>query len=136
MTYRYARQVWQKGVDQHMRDIGGDMVKGELPQEWEGMKKAGDLLPDPTKYGEYVKVRDIAGGPVKIVGIVDWSGAGDPTMGGRPGLLINADLVDGSKVWFIVSHQVLYRKLNDLRGCYPFLATFYKVDKKRYFDVK
>ena len=119
-----------------MKDIGGNMVKGELPQEWEGMKKAGELLPDPTKYGEYVKVRDIAGGMVKITGIFDWSGAGDPTMGSRPGLLVNADLVDGGKVWFIVSHQVLYRKLNDLRPAVPFLATFYKVDKKRYFDVK
>ena len=136
MTYRYARQVWQKGVDSHMKAMEEEMVKEERPQEWEGLKTAGEMLPSPTEYGEYVKVRDIAGGMVKITGIFDWSGAGDPTMGMRPGLLINADLVDGSKVWFIVSHQVLYRKLNDLRGCYPFLATFYKVDKKRYFDVK
>lgn len=119
-----------------MKSIGGDMVNGERSQEWEGLKTAGEVLPSPTEYGEYVKVRDIAGGMVKVVRIVDWSGKGDPTMGNKPGLLVNADLVDGSKIWFIVSHQVLYRKLNDLRAMVPFLATFYKVDKKRYFDIK
>lgn len=119
-----------------MKEIGGGMVKETLPEEWEGIKKAGDILPSVVGYGAYVKVRDIAGGPVKVVMIDDWFGTGDPSMKGGPSLVINADLVNGDKVWFIVSHQVLYRKLNELRNASPFIATFYKVDKKRYFDIK
>jgi len=107
----------------------------KLPEAWKDRKSVQELLPDPTKYGEYVKVREIEGSPVLIVAIGEWSGIGDPGMDSGPALLVNADLIGGDKVWFIVSHQVLYRKLNDLRESVPFLATFAKVDKKRYYDV-
>lgn len=123
-------------VDRHLKEIGGDIDVGKIPEEWENLASAGDLLPSPTEYGEYVKVRDIVGSPIKVVRIIDWSGMGDPSMKSGPSVLVNADLVGGGKVWFIVSHQVLYGKLNDLRDQVPFLATFYKVDKKRYFDVE
>jgi len=112
------------------------MAKQELPDDWKGQKKAGELLPSPMKDREYVKVRDIAGGPVLVRSVSDWGGSGDPSMKGGPSLLVTADLVGGDKVWFIVSHQVLYRKLNELRSEVPFVATFYKVDKKRYFDIE
>lgn len=108
----------------------------KLPEEWAGLPSVGDLSPSPTEYGEYVKVRDIEGSPVRIVRIEDWTGVGDPSMKSGPSLVVNADLIGGEKGWFIVSHQVLYRKLDALRQSVPFLATFYKVDKKRYYDVK
>ena len=108
----------------------------ELPSEWIGKEHVSDLVSSPTEYGEYVKVRDIVGGPILVQSVGDWSGAGDPSMKHGDSLIITADLVSGDKVWFIVSHQVLYRKMNALREKVPFIATFYKVDKKRYFDVK
>jgi len=123
-------------MDDHITQLGGDIDMTKLPPEWKDRKSVSDLLPDPTKYGEYVKVREIEGSPVEVVRIEDWTGEGDPAMKSGPGLLINANLIGGDKVWFIVSHEVLYRKLNDLRDALPFLATFYKVDKKRYYDVK
>jgi len=123
-------------VNEHLKQIGGDIDVAKLPQEWQDRKSVTDLLPDPTKYGDYVKVREIEGSPVEIVAIGDWSGAGDPTMSTGPALLVNANLVAGEKVWFIIAHEVLYRKLNDLRDQVPFLATFFKVDKKRYYDVQ
>jgi len=136
MPFRYRDAEYHRRVDAHLKQIGGDIDVAKLPQDWQDRKSVTDLLPDPTKYGEYVKVREIEGSPVMIVAICDWSGEGDPSLKTGPALLVNADLIGGDKVWFIVAHQVLYRKLNDLRDQLPFLATFYKVDKKRYYDVK
>lgn len=136
MTFRYRDREYHRGVDAHLREIGGDIDMAKIPQEWGDKKTASELLPSPMKDREYVKVRDIAGGPVMVRTIGDWGGSGDPTMKSGPSLLVTADLVDGGGVWFIVSHQVLYRKLNELREAVPFVATFYKVDKKRYFDVE
>lgn len=136
MSYRYRVQDYHRRVDAH---LGSILEKGDevgIPKEWDGRKSVGDLVPSPTDYGEYVKVRDIAGNPVLVQSVGDWSGTGDPTMRTGPSLVITADLVGGDKVWFIVSHQVLYRKLNALRDLVPFLATFFKVDKKRYYDVE
>lgn len=136
MAYRYRVKQYHDRVTQHLKEIGGDIDVTKLPEEWRDHKSVADLLPDPTKYGDYVKVSEIEGGPIMIRRIGDWSGTGDPSMSSGAALLVNADLVGGEKVWFIVSHVVLYRKLNDLRDRIPFVATFFRVDKKRYYDVK
>lgn len=134
--FRYKARQELRGVDKHLKSIGGKMGKTEIPEEWKGFKTASDLIPPRIGYGDYIKVREIVGTPVKIVYIGEWSGKGDPSMKGGPSLLINADLVGGGKCWFVVSHQVLYNKLKALQIDVPFLATFYKVDKKRYFDIE
>lgn len=136
MAFRFRDRQYHEEVSRHLKEIGGDIDVSKIPEEWDNLQNVGEMLPSPTAYGDYCRVRDIVGSPVKIVRIEDWSGEGDPTMKSGPALIVNADLIGDSKVWFVVSQEVLYRKLDVLRDRCPFLATFHQVEDKRYFDVE
>jgi hypothetical protein len=96
----------------------------------------GDVIPPLTQQGEYVQVRDIAGVDMILSAMDDWHGQGDPQYGDNPSLLVAGQRQDGTKIWFIVAHEVLYRKLSAIRNDLPLVAQFFKPEGKRYFDVK
>lgn len=108
------------------------MVKGSF----EGHKRASDFLPSITKWGDRTKVANIAGEDVLIERIEEWGSVGNPAFESRPSLAIGMTLSTGDKVWCIISQEVLFRKLQQLRDHLPFVAKFFKPKGKRYYDVK
>jgi hypothetical protein len=101
-----------------------------------GIPRLADKVPPLTQYGDYVRVADILEESVLVVKIDDWKGKGDSTMASGDSLLVAADMEDEAKIWFIVGHEVLYRKLSMVRDDLPVVATFFQPEGKRYYDVR
>ena len=101
-----------------------------------GIPRVADKVPPLTQHGDYVKIADILDEPVLIVKMDDWKGKGDPTIPAADSLLVAVDREDGEELWFIVSHEVLYRKLSLCRDDLPVVATFFQPEGKRYYDVR
>lgn len=111
------------------------MAKKKAQPAFTGRSRVADLVPTLTKWGDYVKVSEITGADLLVVQIEDWRGTGDPAYIAKPSVAVAAKHADGKKVWFIVSHEVLYRKLTSVREDLPLVAKFVRPKGKRYFDV-
>ena len=112
------------------------MTKKKIDSPWKNRRRVSDVTPPLTQDREYVKVSDIQGVDVIISDVESWHGQGDPAYAQKDSLLIAGQRQDGTKIWFIVSHEVLYRKLSGLREDLPLVARFFIPEGKRYFDVE
>lgn len=136
MMFRYRGRQELRRQDDHLRSIVDEGGCEVAEERFDGVPRAADELPDITKYGEYVKVNEIVGNDVKINVVVDWKGKGDPKYGANPALAVGLTLLTGEHVWCIISQEVLYRKIDQLRDQLPLLAEFHQPKGKRYFDIR
>ncbi len=99
----------------------------KLKMEEKRLKRVSDLLPKAE--GEYVNMRDLEDKDFTIHRV-------NPiiTEFGEA-LIVNVELA-GVRFYFITSTDVVSKKLTLLADKVPFIATVYKPEGKRYWDIK
>lgn len=134
----FRRSDYRSGgvVDRHLRDIGRFKQMADQQSFFPGIPRVRDKVPPLTEFGDYVKMSDIEGEPVKIVAIEVWRGEGDPSFPATDAWLVACEDVDGKKMFLICAQQVVYEKLKRVREDLPIVATFFKPEDKRYYDVE